>query len=194
MNESSEQPQPSPATLIRATLLALVVAMVLLITTILPIEYGVDPLGLGKALGFDSMRLNRSPAEVGLESETGLIDLNQSVLVRGLQDMKTDSLTVFIPAYEGVEVKAEMLAGQAFVFDWKTDGATVYTDMHGEPLNATSNEFSSYWKDKEQQQGNGMLLAGFDGTHGWYWQNMSEDPVTVVVTVSGFYNVIYEKE
>ena len=103
-------------------------------------------------------------------------------------------MTVVIPAYESIELKADMKAGQSIVFDWRTDGETLYTDMHGEPPNAGENEFTSYWKENQQSAGQGTLIARFEGTHGWYWQNMSEEAVMVTVEVSGFYQNIYEKE
>ena len=108
--------------------------------------------------------------------------------------LRQDSLTVVIPAFEGVELKADMKSGHSLVFDWQTDGAPLYTDMHGEPPNAGKNEFISYWKEKQQTVGQGTLIAQFEGTHGWYWQNMSEEDVTVTVDVSGFYENIYKKK
>ncbi|MDO9067096.1 MAG: hypothetical protein Q7W05_01410, partial [Deltaproteobacteria bacterium] len=59
-------------------------------------------------------------------------------------------------------------------------------DMHGEPPNAGS-DFTSYWKDKEQASAQGIFVAPFDGTHGWFWRNRGDKPVTVKVKVSGFY-------
>jgi hypothetical protein len=41
---------PSVRAIVMATGLALVVAAVLLVTAVLPAEYGIDPLGTGKAL------------------------------------------------------------------------------------------------------------------------------------------------
>src|SRR5690242_11950121 len=41
---------PSMRAIVMATVLALVVAAVLLVTAVLPAEYGIDPLGTGKAL------------------------------------------------------------------------------------------------------------------------------------------------
>src|ERR1700733_12298733 len=41
---------PSRLAIARATAIALVVAAVLLVTAVLPAEYGIDPLGTGKAL------------------------------------------------------------------------------------------------------------------------------------------------
>jgi hypothetical protein len=46
---------PSKRQLNRATLLAAGVAAVLLVTTILPAEYGVDPTGVGSVLGLTPM-------------------------------------------------------------------------------------------------------------------------------------------
>ena len=42
---------PSTGRLALATVLALGVAFIILFTTVLPAEYGIDPLGTGKALG-----------------------------------------------------------------------------------------------------------------------------------------------
>ena len=42
---------PSPRTLRRATVLALVVGAVLFVTAVLPAEYNVDPTGVGRITG-----------------------------------------------------------------------------------------------------------------------------------------------
>lgn len=194
MNTSIEQPLPSKAELIRATFIALAVAIVLLVTTILPAEYGVDPVGVGKVLGLDKLNVasTANAAEIVPVEVEGGIDL--PALARSTGAVKSETVKVTVPAYEGIELKADMSAGQSIVFDWKTDGAPLYTDMHGEPPDPAENEFTSYWKENEQLAGQGMLLARFDGTHGWYWQNMTEEPVTVTIAVSGFYQGIHEKE
>jgi hypothetical protein len=33
----------------------------------------------------------------------------------------------------------------------------------------------------------GTLVAPFTGRHGWYWQNVSGEPVTIVVKLAGNY-------
>ncbi len=52
---------PSARSLIKATAVALVVAVAVLIVAVLPAEYGVDPTGLGSRLGLVAMS---SAAEV----------------------------------------------------------------------------------------------------------------------------------
>ena len=53
---------PTRGELARATVVALVVAIVVLTTAVLPAEYGIDPLGTGKALGL--MEISGSAATV----------------------------------------------------------------------------------------------------------------------------------
>src|SRR5688572_17099524 len=46
---------PSSRSLLRSTLIALATAAVLLVTAVLPAEYGVDPTGIGRVLGLTQM-------------------------------------------------------------------------------------------------------------------------------------------
>jgi hypothetical protein len=100
-------------------------------------------------------------------------------------------MTVTLPPHEGVEIKALMQKGQQFVFNWSTDGGPVNFDMHGERPNA-GDEFTSYWKEKQKTTAQGAFVAPFDGSHGWYWHNRSDQPVAVTVKVSGFYEKLYQ--
>jgi hypothetical protein len=56
---SDPQPPPvepsSPRKLLRSTLIALAVAVLLLVTVVLPAEYGIDPTGAGRVLGLTRM-------------------------------------------------------------------------------------------------------------------------------------------
>jgi len=193
VNDTTDQPVPTKSELIRASAIALSVALVALVTTILPAEYGVDPLGTGRALGLD--RLSESGiGSVAIVPVANAAPVATVALSRADIPLRTETLTVVVPAYEGIELKADMKTGQSLAFDWRTDGAALYTDMHGEPPQPTENEFTSYWKENEQRAGQGTLVASFDGTHGWYWQNMTENPVTVTARVSGFFQDIHEKK
>jgi hypothetical protein len=46
---------PSAGKLLRSTMIAALVAAALLVTTVLPAEYGIDPTGIGRALGLTPM-------------------------------------------------------------------------------------------------------------------------------------------
>jgi hypothetical protein len=193
VNGTTDQPLPTKRELVRATLIAVAVAGTVLATTVLPAEYGIDPLGTGRALGLDKLSAS-SIESVQIVPSANATALERTALSRADTQLRRDTLTVVVPAYDGIELKADMKAGQSLAFDWHTDSAALYTDMHGEPPNPAENEFTSYWKEKEQSSGRGTLVAPFDGTHGWYWQNNTENPVTVTVDASGFYQDIHEKK
>ena len=66
MTAPSQLPEgPSPASLRRASVIAVVIAVVLVVTAVLPAEYGVDPTGIGRRIGLyspnDLRRLENMP-------------------------------------------------------------------------------------------------------------------------------------
>ena len=54
-NKPSADELPTTRQLIRSTAIALVAATVILITAILPAEYGIDPTGIGRVFGLTQM-------------------------------------------------------------------------------------------------------------------------------------------
>lgn len=206
MTTNITQPLPSLHKLIKATGLALIVAGVILITIVLPAEFGIDPTGIGKALGLTALNDNSrqiQPVTLAIEeavfipSNTTAVEPVEQILtgtvVKSKAPFRSDEMTITLEEDEGSEIKALMKKGEQFVFTWTTDGGKVNFDMHGEQPNA-GEAFTSYWKDKNQTNANGTFVAPFDGTHGWYWRNRGDKPVTIKVKVSGFYNKLYQPE
>jgi hypothetical protein len=50
-----DPPKPDARKLLRSTLIAAAVALVLLVTVVLPAEYGIDPTRIGRVLGLTQM-------------------------------------------------------------------------------------------------------------------------------------------
>lgn len=233
---------PTHAQLLKATGIALVLAGLLLITAVLPAEYGIDLTGIGSALGLTALR-RPTPAgavpaaaaavEVPLEAITGkpaapapvaveaslatpVATANPAVpalpagaatpaapapdpapapaapLVKRAATFRTDALMVPLLPGEGAEVKADMQAGDSFVFSWTVNGLVDF-DMHGEPADAPKT-FTSYWKGEQQESGHGSFVAPFSGRQGWFWVNHGEKPVTVKIKTAGFYDRLYRPE
>ena len=55
MTDTTTTLHASTPQLLKATALALAVAGAILLTTVLPAEYGIDPTGIGKALGLTAL-------------------------------------------------------------------------------------------------------------------------------------------
>ena len=187
---------PSSKSLFKATGVAAVIGSVVLVTTILPAEYGIDPTGLGQTMGLTVLSQANAAESTQPESESAssgnLLALPAGPVWKTPEGLSSDSTTVTLGPNEGLEVKATMAEGDRMVFNWTTEGGSVNFDMHGERFNDGDN-FTSYWQGRDQPSASGAFEAPFDGTHGWYWENRGETAVTVVLDTSGFYSGISKK-
>lgn len=198
---------PSTQRLLKASAIAVVVAGAILITVVLPAEYGIDPTGVGRRLGLDVLagaanatELSSATAKPATAAKAGATKLDAvgqpakpveaSVVSKRTADYRSDTMSLTLAPGKGAEIKAAMKAGDGFVFQWKASG-NVAVDMHGERTGADKDEYTSYWIERSQRQASGTFTAPFDGTHGWYWMNQGSEPVTVQVAVSGFQQVLY---
>jgi len=169
----------SSKTLIKATVSATVVAIVAVITLILPAEYNIDPTGIGHKLGL-TVLATTSATETPTKS----------------QQIETDEyqvIEVLVPAGRGVEYKFSMQQYDKMTYEWLTDGASLFFDLHGEPQGDTTGYYESYAIATLNEM-KGSFTAPFAGSHGWYWKNESEKPVAVQVMVKGQYEVIGLKQ
>lgn len=187
---------PSSKSLFKATGVAAVIGGVVLVTTILPVEYGIDPTGLGQIMGLTVLSQAHAAESAPPEAESALsgnlLALPAGPVWKTPEGLSSDSTTVTLEPNQGLEVKATMAEGDRMVFNWTTEGGPVNFDMHGERFN-DGNNFTSYWQGRDQSSASGAFEAPFDGTHGWYWENRGEGAVTVVLETSGFYNGIIKK-
>ncbi|PCH85783.1 MAG: hypothetical protein COB26_11240 [Piscirickettsiaceae bacterium] len=173
-----EHPIRSVSSLIKASLLATALAAVILITAVLPAEYGIDPTGVGEALGLMALAPNQNTDE-------------QSNLLACNDDAKEqeDSVSIVIPAQSGLEYKFYLDKKALLEYSWRTDGAALYFDFHGEPQGDTTGYFKSY-KEATSAKDQGKQIVPFTGSHGWYWKNESTLPIALVLKTKGVYKLI----
>lgn len=183
-------------TLAKASFGAAAVAAVLLVTCVLPAEAGIDPTGIGGMLGIAGMATGTAESDAEVAPATSLAGaapaavLPSRATIERASAMRSDTMTIELPPHSGKEVKAHMNAGDSFVFEWKAS-SPVKVDMHGEHPNAAEGEFTSYWKERELASAKGDFTAPFEGTHGWYWRNKGDTPVTITVKTNGFYKDLF---
>lgn len=164
-----------------AAIIAVGVAGVLLVTVILPAEYGIDPTGFGRLTGIDALSGGGDGTDLG----------GRSASVSRVEDEPPANHTFSfqLAGLQDDEYKLHMLANQSIVYTWSSTGPVNF-DFHGDP-DAPSHpgEFSSY-EDAQATSRSGSFHAPFDGRHGWYFQNVAGEPVTVTLQVWGYYEVI----
>lgn len=104
-----------------------------------------------------------------------------------------DSITVTVPARGGIEYKVLITKGAIIQYAWKTGGEKLFFDFHGDPKGDTSGYFKSYETGTESQS-SGSLTAPFEGKHGWYWKNSSNEAVQVNLDIKGAYQLMTKKK
>ena len=172
-----EHPIQSTKSLIKASVLASLLAVVILTTMVLPAEYGIDPTGLGEKMGLTVLA---EPAEELIEPVIASCD------TVSVQD---DSVTITILPHSGLEYKLYVEKGELLSYSWQTDGVALYFDFHGEPKGDTTGYFKSY-KETILAKDSGSKKIPFSGSHGWYWKNETSLPVIVSLQTKGVYQVI----
>jgi hypothetical protein len=191
----SRAEQPSTRQLIRSTLIAAVSALVLF-TVVLPSEYGVDPSGIGRALGLTEMgeiktRLAREAAKDATatqapHSEPAAAKAAASNAGASSGPAWRDEMTFTLTPGQGTEIKLKMVEGDKAQFSWSVQGGVVNFDTHGDGMGRSV----SYEKGRRVANDEGELIAAFTGNHGWYWRNRSEANVTVLPRTGGTYSDI----
>ena len=187
---------------------ALAVAAVVLVVAVLPAEYGIDLTGLGRALGFSELAApasrtievrdvlggNERVREVEIPAFNEPVPLpNPAVHQSEDRPIQTRTLTRTLQPDQETEIKTVLRESKVITYTWKTDGGLVYCDLHGHDPAAGQEFFVRYREDQEgATEATGSLVAPFDGEHGWYWLNIHDGPVTITLTVTGFFDDIVD--
>jgi hypothetical protein len=191
MTEGHIVKSPSRRSLFIVVIASLVAAAAILLGAILPAEYHVDPLGIGRATGL--LNLSR-PKEVSIA-----LPMNAAAnSVAHFYSTEFRADTVDIPLTAGGDLtggderewKVRMQVGDTVVYSWSVAAPPdeFYFDFHGQSDPNPEVNVLSY-KEGLGIASNGSMVAPFDGIHGWYLQNQSEKPVVVHLKLSGFYQM-----
>lgn len=169
---------------------ALLVAGLVLVIAVLPAEYGVDPVGLGRVLGLTAMADVDKQLQA-YEQSRGVSAANQVTVAPQEKPYQQETVEFPLAPGEFVEYKYRLEKGESLLFSWKaTDG--VNFEFHAEPDGAPRGYAESYEKKDGVRSASGTLTAPFPGIHGWYWLNPTAQPVTVTLSAAGFYNMSHE--
>jgi hypothetical protein len=164
----------SPRKIFLASFAALLGALLILFIAVLPSEYGWDPLGTGRALGL-----------------TGLSGEEQPLVLQAQdQAFKRDSVSFQLAPFESVEYAYRMEEGAALVFSWRASGEVLY-NLHSSPDGMAPDYAESFARDRALEHAGGYT-APFPGFHGWYFQNRSEQDITLQFNSAGFYEYAEE--
>ncbi len=198
---------PTATQLIRSTIIAIAAAIAILLTIVLPAEYAIDPTGIGRALRLTEMgeiksQLNEEaeadrqrdlqvPVLPGPRSSLStffasyFIALAQAAPQAAQASISTDEIVINLRPTEGVEWKLRAARGAQIRYSWRAEGGIVNYDMHG--AQAAGGKESSYKAARGVSGDEGVLTAGYDGSHGWFFRNRGTVSVKITLKTSGAY-------
>jgi hypothetical protein len=157
--------------LVKSTIASLIIAVIALVLFILPAEYNIDLTGAGEKLGL-----------------TVFNNKTNSTAVQESSNTEQDSVVLTIPAGKGIEYKLAMKKHQKVTYEWITNMGELYVDLHGEPKGNKTDYFESYSIATVNQM-KGSFTTPFEGSHGWYWKNTSQNDVQVQLIFNGEYTI-----
>ena len=175
MTPSATPISASRGSIVKAVTIAFLAAVLILVAVIVPAEYGIDPLGSGRALGLTRLAEAASAPEIG----------PRGVLLPQTETYQSDEVQFTLQPKQTVEYKYRLDKDAGMVFTW-TSTAPVMFDFHTEPEGTASSASQSFLKG-EASVGRGSYVAPYNGIHGWYWENAGVAPVTIRLQSSGFY-------
>ncbi|WP_341911181.1 transmembrane anchor protein [Ferrovibrio terrae] len=191
---------PTTKQLIRSTVIAIVTAAAILVTLVLPAEYGIDPTGIGRVLGLAEMgeikqqlakeaeEDRRRDQEILLDRKSGIgtllgrLLISSAVAQTAAAAPRSDEMTITLKPGQGAEIKLAMKQGARVSYSWTATGDVNY-DLHGD----SGGKETSYKKGRGTAKDEGSFSAAFDGQHGWFWRNRTSKDVNVTLRATGDY-------
>ncbi len=172
--------------------IALLVAGLTLVCVVLPAEFAVDPLGVGRRLGLLELGAVGTQVEaLNAAASATPVSGQAAVIVPQDKVFQHETVTFTLGPDEGIEYKYRLDKGQSLLFTWTASEPVEY-EAHAEPDGAPRGYAQSYEKGTGRSNASGTLTAPFAGIHGWYWKNLTAAPMTVTLTTSGFYTLSHE--
>lgn len=186
-----------PKTLALITGGGLLIGTLIVVGAIMPAEYNVDPLGVGKLSGVARLW---APEEKKIDTSTGAAGpLAREYDTPFRTDVVEIPLTDFMGGAKGseLEYKVHMTKDAILTYEWEVVGATrandLHFDFHGHTTPDKASSESMVVATYRQGYGlkaQGALTAPFDGIQGWQFSNSADKSIVVRVKLAGFYELV----
>jgi hypothetical protein len=190
MTTESDQTLEARHRILIAAGAALLAAGLILVMFVLPAEYGVDPLGTGAKVGLLDLGVVGQQVEA-LSNQAGDGAGQATIVVPQERPFNHETVDFKVAPGQGMEYKYRLDKGEALLYSWKATGAVNF-EFHAEPDGAPRGYAQTYEKADRKTEASGTLTAPFPGIHGWYWENTTDQEITVTLTTAGYYNLSHE--
>ena len=193
MSASAVPHMPSAKGLLLRLIASAVVGTLIVVAVVLPAEYHLDPTGFGRLTGLINMSAPPTEVEKNTAPAAEAGSAPEPVLPKNAwfypEEFHSNEIDIALKPDGELEYKVFMKTAGTMVYSWSANQGKVYYDFHGEPTSDPQNAT----RYREEQDGaataHGGFIAPFDGIHGWYFLNLTNQPQVVKLKVSGFYQL-----
>lgn len=199
------------AKIMRLLLISLILGAVVLVVAVMPAEYGVDPLGVGKVCGFNKLyaaektiaedikveveKVKKYPfitmEEAGSKPSIPVPQEANNPAPKKQYAEREDEVEVSVPAGKGIEYKFDVLKYGKVKYEWSTGDNTVFFDFHGE-VKEKKPVHPVFYESYTVAYSNNMVgtfTSPFEGKHGWYFKNLGDKDIVVKIRLKGQYRL-----
>ncbi len=122
------------------------------------------------------------------------VPLGENTYFNGAGEYRHGEYDILVLSNSALEYKLALDAGNVITYTWEVDMAQPelltaefhgHTEREGDAPGAVM-----FYKVHNDGRESGALVAPFDGIHGWYLKNDSDDDIVVRLSVSGFYDLV----
>ena len=198
-NKPNLEDLPSSAQLLRSTIIALIAAVVILVTIVLPAEYGIDPTRVGRLIGLTEMGEIKSELAIEAEEDhqdtpdeqSNLLDRMFALFIGTAHAQETwrDEVSFTLTPGATAEYKLVMDEGATTEYLLVVEGGRVNYDLHAHGKGTSV----TYEKGRGSTGSEGSFQAPFAGDHGWFFRNRDSKDVMITLQLRGDYTELKGK-
>lgn len=122
------------------------------------------------------------------------VPLSDATFYESSREYQEGEYEILVLARSALEYKLGMDEGDAISYAWDVDmerAELLTTEFHGHTHRVGEEPGTvMFYKIHQDGEGQGSLIAPFDGIHGWYFNNQSEQDISIQLRVAGFYEVL----
>lgn len=122
------------------------------------------------------------------------VPLQDNVFFQQELESQSDSIEISLFAGADLEYKLGMQGGNAVSYNWQAvnleNPEDLLVEFHGHTIRETEAPGDvMFYKIGRYDSSSGYMVAPFDGIHGWYFANESNNDIVITLNVSGFYEL-----
>jgi hypothetical protein len=122
------------------------------------------------------------------------VPLAENVFFDAAPIYSSDTIEIPIFANSDLEYMLDMRKGSSVAYKWEAidlaNPESLLAEFHGHTIRTSEVPGDvMFYKQGRGDSAQGYLVAPFDGVHGWYLSNETSVDITVLLTLSGFYEI-----